>query len=315
MAEKKIIAVAGATGQQGGGLVRAILSDRSGEFTPRAITRDPESDKARALADLGAEVVQANLHIEESVLSAFDGAYGAYCVTFFWEHMSPEKEFAEATNLASAAGKAGLKHVVWSMLEDTRESIPLDDDRMPTLSGTYKVPHFDVKAEGDALFREAGVPTTYLVASFYWENLLAPGSGPQPDEQGNLVLSLPMGDKKLAGIAAEDIGKCAFGMFKRGPELAGKTIGLAGEQLTGQEMAEKYAKVLGRPVRYNAVPFDVFRGLGFPAAQELGNMFQFYTEFAEDVGRKRDVAFSGELNPELQDFEEWLSRNRAKISA
>ncbi|MEO7502037.1 MAG: NmrA family NAD(P)-binding protein, partial [Gemmatimonadaceae bacterium] len=125
---------------------------------------------------------------------------------------------------------------------------------------------------------------------------------------------LPMGDEKLAGIAAEDIGKCALGMFKRGTELAGKTIGLAGEQLTGDEMAKKYSKLLGRPVRYNAVPFDIFRGLGFPAAQELGNMFQFYTEFAEDVGKKRDVAFSRELNPELKDFDEWLSRNRAKIS-
>ncbi|MEO7503192.1 MAG: NmrA/HSCARG family protein, partial [Gemmatimonadaceae bacterium] len=231
MPEKRIIAVAGATGQQGGGLVRAILNDRSGEFAARAITRDPESEKARALADLGAEVVQANLHYEESVLSAFEGAYGAYCVTFFWEHMSPAKEYVEARNLASAAAKAGLQHVVWSTLEDTRESIPLDDERMPTLSGTYKVPHFDVKAEGDALFRESGVPTTYLLASFYWENLLAPGSGPQPDAEGNLVLSLPMGDEKLAGIAAEDIGKCALGMFKRGTELAGKTIGLAGEQL------------------------------------------------------------------------------------
>jgi len=311
MPEKKIIAVAGATGQQGGGLVRAILNDKNGNFTARAITRDPNSDKARALRDLGANVVQADLHNEDSVRRAFEGAYGAYCVTFFWEHMSPAKEFAEAMNLATAAQKEGLQHVVWSTLEDTRESIPLDDDRMPTLSGTFKVPHFDVKAEADKLFRE--VPTTYLLASFYWENLLAPGSGPQPDAQGNLVLSLPMGDQKLPGIAAEDIGKGAYGMFKRGPELAGKRIGLAGEQLTGNEMAEKYSKVLGRPVRYNAVPFDVFRGLGFPAAQELGNMFQFYTEFAEDLGKTRDVAFSRELNPELQDFDAWLSRNKEHL--
>jgi uncharacterized protein YbjT (DUF2867 family) len=314
MPEKKIIAVAGATGHQGGGLAHAILNDRNSAFTVRALTRDPNSDKARALRELGAEVVQADLQDKASVRRAFEGAYGAYCVTFFWAHMSPEREFGEAQNLASAVAHARLQHVIWSTLEDTRESIPLEDDRMPTLSGTYKVPHFDVKGEADALFRHSGVPTTYLLPSFYWENFLNPGSGPQPDAQGNLTLSLPMADRKLAGIAAEDIGKCAYGMFKRGTELAGKRIGLAGEHLTGQEMAERFSKALGRPVRYNAIPFDVFRSFGFPAAAELGNMFQFYAEFEDEVAKTRDITVSRELNPDLQNFDEWLSRNRAGFS-
>ena len=96
--------------------------------------------------------------------------------------------------------------------------------------------------------------------------------------------------------------------------LAGRRIGVAGEQLTGDEMAAKYSKVLGRPVHYNAVPFDVFRGLGFPAAQEIGNMFQFYADYVNVVGKTRDVAFSRELNPELQNFDQWLARNRSKIT-
>ncbi len=184
MPEPKIIAVAGATGAQGGGVVRAILHDRAGGFTARALTRDPSSDKAKALKDLGAEVVQADLHEPESVRRAFESAYGAYCVTFFWAHFSPDKEFSEARNLANAARDAGLQHVVWSTLEDTRKFIPLDDKRMPTLLGKYKVPHFDVKADADALFRDSGVSTTYLLPSYYWENLLGPGQGPQADAEG-----------------------------------------------------------------------------------------------------------------------------------
>ncbi len=314
MTAKKIIAVAGATGAQGGGVVRAILHDRDGQYSARALTRDPNSDKARKLADLGAEVVKADLHDPESVRKAYEGAYGAYCVTFFWNHFSPETEFKEASNMANAARDAGLEHVVWSTLEDTRRWIPLDDTRMPTLMGKYKVPHFDAKAEADSVFRESGVPTTYLLASFYWENFIYGGSGPKKDQNGDLVLSLPMADAKLAGIASEDIGKCAYGIFRRGPEMAGKRIGVAGEQLTGDEMAQKFSRALGKPVRYSAVPFDVFRGLGFPGAQDMGNMFQFYVEFADMLGKSRDVAASRELNPELQSFDQWLELNKDKLS-
>lgn len=293
--------------------MRAILNDPAGGFTARAITRDSNSDKARELKDIGAEVVEADLHDAPSVERAFDGAYGAYCVTFFWAHMSPEKELAEATKLANGAKHAGLKHVIWSTLEDTRKSIPLSDSRMPTLLGKYKVPHFDVKGEADAVFAAAGVPTSYMLASFYWENFISFGQGPKQSEDGSLTLSLPMRQTKLAGIAAEDIGKCAYGIFKKGTSLVGRRIGVAGDQLTGDEMAEKFAKVLGRSVRYSAVPFDVYRSLGFPGADEMGNMYQFYAEFGEEVGGTRDVAVSRELNPELQNFDTWLERNKDNI--
>jgi uncharacterized protein YbjT (DUF2867 family) len=118
MAEKKTIAVVGATGAQGGGLVRAILSDVNSGFTARALTRNVNSDKATALAKLGADVVAADLDEIESLRRAFEGAYGAFCVTNFWEHFSPEKELAQATNMARAAKEAGLEHVIWSTLED-----------------------------------------------------------------------------------------------------------------------------------------------------------------------------------------------------
>jgi uncharacterized protein YbjT (DUF2867 family) len=114
MAENNIIAVFGATGAQGGGLVRAILDDPGGGFTARALTRDPTSEKAAALAEMGAEVVRADIDDAASVERALDGAYGAYCVTFFWEHFSPEHEKAEARRMAEAAKAVGLRHVISS---------------------------------------------------------------------------------------------------------------------------------------------------------------------------------------------------------
>jgi uncharacterized protein YbjT (DUF2867 family) len=312
MSEKKVIAVVGATGAQGGGLVRAILADPSGGFTARAITHNPDSDKAKALAAAGAEVVQADVEDADSLRRAFDGAYGAYCVTFYWSHFSPEKELQHAHNMARAAHDAEVRHVVWSTLEDTRNWIPLSDDRMPTLMEHYKVPHFDAKGESDAGFRELGVPTTYLLTSFYWDNFVHFGMGPARGADGKLAITFPLGDAKMPSIAAEDIGRCAYGIFKH-PELIGKRVGIAGEHVTGAEMAAGFSKAFGEEVRYNAVEPSVYRGFGFPGADDLGNMFQFYRDFESDFRKPRDVEHSRELNPQLQDFATWLAANKSAM--
>jgi uncharacterized protein YbjT (DUF2867 family) len=313
MSEKKIIAVIGATGAQGGGLVRAILNDPKSGFAARAITRDVNSAKAQALAALGAEVVAADAHDVDSLKRAFDGAYGAYCVTFFWDHFSPEKEAAEAAAMVEAAKHANLQHVIWSTLEDTRQWVPLSDERMPTLMGQYKVPHFDSKGACNQLFTDAGLPTTFMLTSFYWDNLIHFGMGPKKGEDGNLVFALPMGDKKLPGIAAEDIGRCAYGIFQRGGELIGKTVGIAGEHLTGAQMAAALSEAFAQPVNYFAVPFEMYRGLGFPGAEDLGNMFQFKHDFEEYFCGARDLAFSRSINPQLQSFAAWLAANKERI--
>jgi uncharacterized protein YbjT (DUF2867 family) len=305
--------VVGANGAQGGGLVRAILADRSGQFRVRALTRKPRSERAEALAKAGAEVVAANVDDPASLRRAFEGAHGAFCVTFFWEHFSPEKEYAEAGNMAEAAKQAGIQHVIWSTLDDTRRFVPLDDDRMPTLQGKYKVPHFDAKGEADALFTRAGAPTTFLLTSFYWENFLYFNAGPRRGPSGELALVLPMGDKKLPGIASEDIGKCALGIFKRGHELIGKTVGIAGEHLSGAEMAAAMTRTLGEKVTYQDVPPEVYRAFDFPGAGDLGNMFQFKRDFNDYFRGARSVEFSRSLNPELQTFDRWLQRNARRI--
>ena len=313
MAQKKIIAVMGATGAQGGGLVRAIMNDPEGGFTARAITRNADSDKAKALADLGAEVVVADVDDTNSINKAFEGVYGAFCVTFFWEHFSPQKEIGHATAMAEAAKAAGHKHVIWSTLEDTRKWVPLSDDRMPTLMDNYKVPHFDAKGEADHVFTDLGLPTTFLLTSFYWENLIYFGMGPKKGEDGKFAITLPMGDKKLPGIATEDIGRCAYGIFKNGGEFIGKTVGITGGILSGREMAASLSKALGEEVGYNEVTPEMYRGFGFPGAEDLGNMFQFKRDFQEVFCGARSVEAARKLNPSLQSFDQWLEHNKSRI--
>ncbi len=313
MSEKKIIAVVGATGAQGGGLARAILNDGDSRFEVRALTRDVSSDKAQALAALGADVIEADVDDKGSLKRAFAGAYGAFCVTFFWDHFSPEKEIAQALAMAEAASEKDLQHVIWSTLEDTRQWVPLDDDRMPTLMEKYKVPHYDSKGEADALFTELGVPTTFLLASFYWENFIYFGQGPKPGPDGVLAITMPMGDKKLPGIAAEDIGKCAYGIFKGGREFVGKTVGISGAQLTGAQMAAALTRALGQDVQYNDVPPEVYRSFGFPGADDLGNMFQFKRDFEDYYCGARNPDVARSLNPALLTFDEWLAANKDRI--
>ena len=313
MAEKKIIVVVGATGSQGGGLVRAILNDPSGAFAVRALTRDVNSEQAKSLVKLGAEVVAADVDDAESLKRAFQGAYGAYCVTFFWAHFSPEKELAQAQAMAQAAKHTAVKHVIWSTLEDTRQWIPLSDNRMPTLMGNYKVPHFDCKGEANHFFSDLELPTTFLLTSFYWDNLIHFGMGPKKGPDGKLAITLPMGNKKLPGIVAEDIGKCAYGIFKKGAEFIGKTVGIAGEHLTGGQMAAVLTRAFGQEVVYNNVPPEVYRSFGFPGAEDLGNMFQFKRDFEFVFCGARSLEVSRTLNPSLQTFDKWLAANKGRI--
>ncbi len=312
-AAKRLLVVTGATGTQGGGLVRALLNDPKRTFTVRAVTRNPESPKALQLKRVGAEVVKGDIDDLESLKKAFKGAYGAFCVTNFWEHSSPEREFAQARNLAEAAKACNLKHVIWSTLEDTRNWIPLSDMRMPTLMGKYKVPHFDAKGEANRHFVERKVPTTFLLTSFYWENFIRTAMGPKPDSDGVLAITLPMGDRKLPCIASDDIGRCAFGIFTKGKDYIGKAVGIAGEHLGGDEMAAALGKALGKVVRYNAVEPEVYRGFGFPGADDIANMFQFKRDFSKEFCAARKLDESRSLNPGLQVFATWLTQHKNSI--
>jgi uncharacterized protein YbjT (DUF2867 family) len=227
--------------------------------------------------------------------------------------MSPEREHAQATAMARATRQASVQHVVWSTLEDTRLAVPLDDPRMPVLRGKYNVPHFDVKGEADEVFAREAAPTSYLLAAFYWDNFIHFGAGPRPADDGSLVLALPLGGARLPGIAAEDIGKCAYGIFRRGAAAIDCRFGIAGEVLSGEEMAAAMAQALDRPVRFYDVPFEVYRAFGFPGADDMGNMFQFQAIHGDAFLDSRDVAVARSLNPELQSFATWLRSNADRM--
>ena len=309
----KIIAVTGATGTQGGGLVRAILADPERRFTARAITRKPDSDKARALAAAGAEVVAGDADDRSSLERAFAGAHSAFLVTNFWEHFSPERELEQAAAMARATRTAGVQHAVWSTLEDTRLDFPLDDPRLKTLQGKYKVPHFDAKGEADAIFAGEAAPTSYMMVAFYWENFIYFGQGPRKTADGNVVLALPLGGGKLPGIAAEDIGRCAYGIFRRGPGAAGQRFGIAGEVLSGPEYAAAFSRHLAVPISFYDMPFDEYRALGFPGADDMGNMYEHHAILGEEFRRHRSPEVARALNPALQSFDSWLSANASRI--
>ena len=245
---------------------------------------------------------------------AFDGCHGVFCVTNFWEHFSAEKEKDQARNLARAAKAAGLQHVIWSTLEDTRTLLPISDDRMPVLQEKYNVPHLDAKGEANQYFLDEGVPTTMLLTSFFWENFIHFGMGPLPGPDGVLAFAMPMGDVKLPGIAVGDIGKAAYGIFREGTAYVGKTVGIAGEHLTGQQMADAFGEAFGKKVQYNAsYPPTPIRSFGFPGADELGNMFQFKRDFNEEYCGGRQLEVTRGLNPDLQNFKEWLAQHKDQI--
>lgn len=313
MSEQKILAVTGATGAQGGGLVQAILSDPERRFAARAITRKPDSEKARALAAAGVEVVYGDADEPASLVQALAGAWGAFFVTPFWEHLSTERELAQASAMARASRAAGLGHVVWSTLEDTRRWIPLEDSRLPTLHGRYKVPHFDAKGEADAVFAAEAAPTSYLMAAFYWENFIYFGQGPRRGADGKLVFALPFGGGKLPGIAAADIGKAALGILRRGPAAAGERFGIAGDVLSGPEYAAAFARAFGETVAFRDMPFDEYRALGFPGADDMGNMYQFQAILGDEFLALRSPERTRELAPDTQRFEVWLAANAARI--
>ena len=308
-----LVTVFGATGAQGGGLARAILADPGRRFRLRAVTRKPSSPAAAALAAQGAEVVQADLDDAASVKRAMQGAHAAFCVTNFWEHFSPEKEIAQAITMAEAAGRAKVDHVIWSTLEDTREFVVPGTGYMPLLGGKYNVPHYDGKGEANRAFTSRDVPTTLLYTSFYWDNLIHFGMEPRRGADGKLAFILPMGEAKLPGIAAADIGPCAFGILARGGDLVGKSVGIAGEHLSGAQMAEQLGLALGETVVHLSLTPAEYASLGFPGADDLANMFQFKHDFEHRYCASRSISCARTLNPGLQTFATWLARRKSQL--
>jgi len=305
---KQIIGVTGATGAQGGSLVRSLLKNYSDLFSVRALTRNVDSEKAKLLTTLGAEVVKADYGDLPSLEAAFKGAHGVFCVTNFWEVFSVDKEKEQANNLAKACKTAGVQHVIWSTLEDTRSVLK---DKAPFLAGgKYSVPHFDGKFEANEYFKD--LPTTYLYTSSYYENFISFGLGPKKTETGWAVF-LNMGDEKLPLVAVEDIGNAAANIFAKGKEFINKSVGIASDWLTGTELAELFSKHLKIDCKYVALDDDTYRKLGFPGADEIGNMFAYKRFGAKEFQSRRRLEDCKNLVPDLRGFECWLQEHGSEI--
>ena len=272
---KKLIAVIGATGQQGGSVVRALQAQ--GQFNVRALTRNP--GKHRGLAD---EVVKADFDRPETLEAAFAGAHGVFLVTNFWEQGTDELK--QATAAVQAAKAAGVKHFVWSTLPDV-EAIS---------GGKLHVPHFTGKAKIDRIVKEAGFAHyTFVIAPFYYQNVLGV-MAPQKQSDGTLGWALPI-DPTVRGIHMGDIrelGNIVAGAFARPDEAGnGKYLPLVGDFMSFNEIVETLNRQ-GHEFSFKQVPTEIFAA-SFPGAAEIAATlawFQAHTYLGSNSSRQIALA-------------------------
>ena len=305
----KTIAVMGATGNQGGAVVKAFHNLDNSNFKIRAITRNPESEKAKAIESMVDEVVKADGDDVDSLVAAFEGCHGVFVVCNFWEDMDVNHEMKTMRTIKDALKIAKVKHVVLSTLPDTRNFVNEAENKdtwtvIDKELGMY-TPHFDGKGEVELEY-VAELPTTRMYTTFYMENFISFGMGPSRQADTDpYAITFPMGDAKLAMVTVEDIGKCACAIFQD-QSLIGKLVGVHSEALTCKEIAEVFTKVCGQPVQYNAVPTDVYANFGFPGADDLANMFRFFDEnqsaFIESLTPPQSVLSKMGGTANLEDF-------------
>lgn len=296
MSDPKRILVTGATGAQGGSVARHLSAD--GSFQVRALTRNPNSEAAQALAAAGVEVVAGDFDDRASLDAALTGCHGCFGVTSFWEHF--DKEYEQGKNLVDAVAAAGVQHFVFSSLAHASK----------IGGGALPVPHFDMKARLEEYTRQLGIPATFVHVAFYYENFLA-FSPPQKQEDGTYAFGFPQGDTPLAAVSVEDLGGVVLEIFRNRADFLGKLVGVVGDDRPAAEYAEIMTRVLRKPIVYNYIPRDVFASFDFPGADDLANMFEFNRLHVPE--RKADLAESTKLYPEIQSFESWLAANRDKF--
>ncbi|XP_068102562.1 nmrA-like family domain-containing protein 1 [Hyperolius riggenbachi] len=295
MAGKETIVVFGATGAQGGSVACALLKD--GTFAVRAVTRDPKKPEAEKLKKAGAELVVADLDDEKSVEAALKGVHGAFLVTNAWDHTpGHNKEVEQGKMVANLCKHLGLKHVVYSGLENVKK----------LTGGKLDVFHFDGKGEVEDYFRHIGCHMTSVRLSFYFENFLT-SFKPQKCEDGkSYCLNLPMGDVPLDGISVTDLGPAVVCILKNASHYAGKNIGLSAEKLTAAQYAEIMSQVLGKTIKDAKVHPDEFEKKVEHGMKEMAKMFHFYR-----MKPDRDVALTHKLNPHVKSFYQWMEENKA----
>ncbi|KAK3602148.1 hypothetical protein CHS0354_036890 [Potamilus streckersoni] len=297
MTSKKIIAVFGATGAQGGAVVRALLQNSS--FAVRAVTRNLDGNGAQELKKLKAEVVKGDTDDKEGLKRILSGTYGCFLVTNFLEHFDMNREIQQGKNVADACKAAGIKHLVFSGLDNTEGS-----------GAAGPVHHFDGKAKIEDYIEQIGIPYTSTRVSFYNENFLN-FNQPRKTGENKYAISLPMGDKPLYMMTVSDVGPWVVEILKDPLKYKGKKLHLAGDKLTLDQVCATLSKHL-KPKQFEYVPIAVedFAKSSFPGAEEMANMFHFYQLKADSL---RDVALTRKLYPKTQTFDAWVQENKEKI--
>ena len=309
----KCVAVFGASGAQGGAVVAALCD--WGEVDVVAVTRKPDSDKARALAaHARVRVAQADMDDPASLGPALAGCDGVFLVTNFWEHLDEAREERQATAVLDACKAAGVARVVFSTLEDVA-AIQADGGlgfifgKIPPLASGQIVPHFDGKGRAMAHAKTLGLNCVFLKMSFYMENF-STYMPPVKNDDGTFSIQLPMGPGtglQMGIVSVRDVGGVAKAFFADPDAYPGWELGCAGDVLDMDEIAEAFAEVFGKEVSYRPVELEVYKGLGFPGAAELGNMFRFY----QDAGRcVRSAADTRGMFPGAQTLKAWLEANK-----
>ncbi len=274
--QDKPILITGATGLQGGAVFRSL---RSKGFPVRAMTREPEKREARDLAGSGVEVVRGDLDDPASLMRALEGAYGAYSVQY--ARHGVEMEVRQGINLADAAKKSQISHFIYS-------SVGAADQNTG-------IPHFESKAKIERHVRDTGLPFTIVRPVFFMENWLA--------MRGQIelhTLAQPLTpDTRLQMVAVDDIGECVSTAFEQPHKFQGRTIELAGDELSMTELAQAFSRITGKDVHYMQVPWSQFSAQAGP---EITMMYHWF----QDVGYHADIAALRQELPSLMSFDRWL---------
>jgi len=301
--EKKIIAVVGSTGTQGGSVVRSLLAD--GTFAVRALTRKVDGEAAQKLKAAGVEVVAADLEDVESLKKAFKGAYGVFGVTDFWalylgvdqydQAKSRDHETQLGKNIVDAAEALRIQHFVWSTLDDSIPAAP-------------EVYHFVSKYAVDKYLKTKSVPTTYLLTSVYFSNASVFGWVKKEGDVIKVDISIPY-DVPVPWFDANETGDWVVPVFKNPNEWIGKYVHAYGSSNTPEEFAEALKKKTGKNVVLNKVTTEQFVTKEYRAT--LGEELWLNNNFIINKGIVRDAELSKRINPNASDLEKWVEKDQA----
>jgi uncharacterized protein YbjT (DUF2867 family) len=297
---KQIIAVVGGTGAQGGGVVDALLVQ--GQYAVRVVTRDPASKSAEALVKRGVEVVKGDLLEPKSLRAAFDGAYGAFIVTNFWDpgQMAKETEIGEAA--VKEARDAGVQHLIWSTLPDAEK----------LTAGRLKLRHFTGKAKVDAAVAAAGFPRyTFVQAPFYFQNFLG-SLAPQPLPNGGRGWAIPIDPsaRVIHGGDVTDVGRAVAAAFSAGDSLPnGSYLAVCGGLYSFNDFVGTL-NAQGHDVQVVQVPAEAYDKF-FPGAPEVRETFQYFEQcFYFGPERESRIAAARAVYPAgFTTFSDWAKLN------